>query len=289
MTLVVRYPEIDYSKVPAHWARNVAFAIDRNSASLIPAPIEPWLIKILQTVLERLPPQAEPMREDILGFIRQESQHFKQHRLFNKALMDQGYPRLAEFEQELADELEGFLKTRSLKFLLAYADGFEALGAVSGRLWFEHSDEMLAGADPNAVALWKWHMAEEFEHREVCFDIYHALYGRGFWNAIVNGYFYRVYGFVFAMGHLRGHMARTRDYMLAIDKTSMTEGQKAKLKQDVVEFKAFQKKHFLAELLKNFLPWYDPGKKPIPRGLVEYLKQFEPGGPMARQKPSPAR
>jgi len=179
MSLVVRYPEIDYSKVPAHWARNLAFATDRNAASLIPTPVEPWLIKLLQIALERLPAHAEPMRDDILGFIRQESQHFKQHRLFNEAMIKQGYPRLAEFEQQLADDLERFLRTRSLKFCLAYADGFESLGAVSGQLWFEHSDEMLEGADPNAVALWKWHMAEEFEHREVCFDIYHAFFGRG--------------------------------------------------------------------------------------------------------------
>jgi predicted metal-dependent hydrolase len=280
MSLVVRYPAIDFSNVKPHWARNIAFAQDRNATSLVPTPVEPWLIKVLQSVLDKLP---EPeLRDNVLGFIRQESQHFKQHRLFNEVLVAHGYPRLAEFERELADDLERFRKTRSLKFLLAYADGFESLGAVSGRIWFENSDEMLEGADPNAVALWKWHMAEEFEHREVCFDVYHALFSRGLWNAVVNGYFYRIYGFVFALLHLKSHMDRMREYMLDVDRRAMTPAEKEKLERDTKEYKAFQKKYFFAQLLKNFLPWYDPGKKRTPRGLAEYLRQFEPGGAYAR-------
>jgi len=282
VTFPVRYPKIDYSNVPAHWARNIAFAQDRNATSLIPTPIEPWLIRILQSAVEKLPPGDTKLKDEVAAFIGQESQHFRQHRLFNKALVAQGYPELAEFEKRLADDLARFERTRSLKFLLAYADGFESLGAVAGALWFEHSDAFLEGADPNATALWKWHMAEEFEHRSVCFDFYHALYGRGIWNAIVNGYFYRVYGFVFAMRHLNGYMKRMRDYMLDIDRQSMSEDEKAQLERDIKEYEALHKRHTLPQLLKNFLPWYNPARKKTPRGLIEYLKRFEAGGDMVR-------
>jgi predicted metal-dependent hydrolase len=282
MTLTVRYPKIDYANVRAHWARNIAFAQDRNATSLIPTPVEPWLIKLFQSAIDRLPADDPKLRQDVLDFIRQESQHYRQHNLFNKVMIAQGYPRLAEFERDLAGDLDGFLKTRSLKFLFAYADGFESLGAVSARIWFEDSDSMIEGADPSAVALWKWHMAEEFEHREVCFKAYHALFGRGLWNAIVNGYFYRVYGFVYAMRHLNKHMDRMRNYMLDVDREKMSEAEKAKLASDQKELAAFQRKYFLAQLLKNFLPWYDPGRKRTPRGLAEYLRQFESGGPYGR-------
>ncbi len=282
MTLKVRYPDIDYSKIKAHWARNLAFSHDRNASSFIPQPVEPWLIRLLQSAIEKIPADDPKLREDVLGFIRQESQHYKQHRLFNDRLIEQGYPKLRELEQELAADLERFLKDRSLKFCLAYADGFESLGAISGQVWFENSDEMLEGADPNAEALWKWHMAEEFEHREVCYDIYHALFGRGIWNGIVNGYFYRLYGFIFAMVHLRGFAAKLYNYMIEIDKETMSEADKEKFEQDEKDFKAFQKKHFFAPLLKNFLPWYDPGNKRTPRGLFEYLRQFEAGGKYAK-------
>lgn len=288
MALIVRYPKIDYSNVPAHWAPNLAFAQDRNATSLIPTPIEPWLIRVLQSAVGKLGPKDAALRDDVVAFIGQESQHFRQHRMFNKGLIAQGYPKLAEFEKALEADLAGFEKHRSLKFMLAYADGFESLGAVAGSVWFEHSDAFLEGADPNATALWKWHMAEEFEHRSVCFDFYHALYGRGLWNAIVNGYFYRIYGFVFAMRHLNGYMKQMRDYMLDVDRETMSEAQKAQLERDLKAYETLHKKHTLPQLLKNFLPWYNPARKKTPRGLVEYLRRFEAGGDMARGSAQPA-
>jgi uncharacterized protein len=281
MTLKVRYPRIDYSQTRPHWTRNIAFAQDRNAASTIPTPVEPWLIKILQSAVEKLPAEDAALREDVLGFIGQESQHFRQHRQFNKMIIAAGYPRLAEFEQQLADDLDRFFKTRSLKFLLAYADGFESLGAVAGGTWFEKSDRFLEGADPIGTALWKWHMAEEFEHRSVCFDFYHALFGRGLWNAVVNGYFYRVYGFVFALLHLGAYSKRVKAYLLEVDRAAMTPEQQASLDRDIKELESFNKRVVLPQLLKNFLPWYNPARKRIPRGLFEYLKRFEPGGDLA--------
>lgn len=280
--IVVRFPQIDYSKVPVQWARNLAYSYDRNAASLIPTPIEPYLIKVMQQALDKLPADRPEMRADLLAFIRQESQHYKQHQLFNDAVVAKGYPKLKEIEKELYDELDLFLKEKPLKFHLAYSEGFETLGAVSGRIWFEQSDEMLEGANPEAVALWKWHMAEEFEHREVCYQVFHAIYGRGLWNSIANGYFYRLKIFFFTMGHLRGYMQRMYNYMMEVDRAKMTDAEKQKLDDDIKAFKAFQKRTFFGPLLKVLLPWYDPGKKPMPRGLMDYLKQFEPGGTLAR-------
>lgn len=182
--MIVRYPRIDFSKIRAHWAPNIAFAQHQNATSIIPAPVEPWLIKVLQIAKDLLPKDDRQLQADMTAFIGQESQHFRQHRMFNKVIAAQGYPRLAEFEKGLAEDLDGFLNNRSLKFMLAYADGFESLGAVQGGIWFGRMDHLLEGADANAVALWKWHMAEEFEHREVCYQIYHALYSRGLWGKI---------------------------------------------------------------------------------------------------------
>ncbi|WP_229736325.1 metal-dependent hydrolase [Novosphingobium endophyticum] len=273
--MIVRYPRIDYSRIRAHWAPNIAFAQHQNATSIIPAPVEPWLIKVLQLAKDKLPATRADLRADMAAFIGQESQHFRQHRLFNKVIAAQGYPKLAEFEKRLADDLEGFLRTRSLKFNLAYADGFESLGAVQGGMWFERMDDLVAGADPNAVALWKWHMAEEFEHREVCFQIYHALYSRGLWGRIWNGYFYRIYGCIYAMAHLQGYMGRMFAYMIEQDRQAMDEAGTARLDRDIKALKKFQMRVFFPQLMKNFLPWYNPGRKRIPRDLFDYLRRFE--------------
>lgn len=46
--------------------------------------------------------------------------------------------------------------------------------------------------------MWRWHLAEEFEHRTVCSDVYYELSGLN----PVAAYFYRVYGYFYAIAHL---------------------------------------------------------------------------------------
>lgn len=278
MTMIVRFPKIDYSKIRAHWAPNVAFAQYQNATSIIPAPVEPWLIKVLQAALPRLPEGDASLLQDVQAFIGQESQHFRQHRMFNKVIAAQGYSKLAEYEAKLAADLDAFLKNRSLKFQLAYADGFESLGAVQGGIWFGKIEELTDSADENAVALWKWHMAEEFEHREVCFQLYHRIFARGLWRSVWNGYFYRVYGCIYAMAHLQGYMHQMFAYMIEQDRLAMTAMESEKLDRDIAALKRFQRREFLPQVLKVLLPWYNPGRKKIPAGLFSYLKKFERPG-----------
>jgi predicted metal-dependent hydrolase len=265
----------------------MAFSQDRNATAIIPSPVEPWLITLLREATPLLPPKHEWLIAEAEGFIAQESQHFRQHRTFNKLIAGAGFPKLKEMETNLTRELERFSKTRTLKWRLAYADGFESLGAVSGKIWFEDSDEMIGGLDNAAIRLWKWHMAEEYEHREVCYQFYKAIYCRGFWNRIFNGYFYRIYGVVFAMWHLRGFSARAVAYMRELEFERFTPEQKAQYYVDTKAFKSFNRRVFLKPLLANLMPGYNPAKKPIPKGLFEYLRHFEKGGDWSAGKAKP--
>ena len=281
MTMTVRLPKFDFTDFKFYWSHNMAFSQDRNATAIIPSPVEPWLIKVLRDAMPLLPAKYEWLKADAEAFIGQESQHFRQHRAFNKVLAESGFPKLAELEAELAAELEVFYRSKSLKWKLAYADGFESLGAVAGGVWFEKSDEMIGGLDNAAIRLWKWHMAEEFEHREVCFQFYKAVFCQGFWNRIINGYFYRIYGFLFAIWHLRGFASRAVNYMREVEAARMSPAEKAQLEADIKAFNTFNRKAALKPLLANFRPWYDPAKKPEPKGLFEYLRNFEKGGKWA--------
>lgn len=283
MSLTVRYPKFDFSNLPRFWAKNKAFGYGWVAASMLPTPIEPWLIRMLQSSVERLGPRDAGLKEDVKGFIGQESQHFRQHRVFNKTIQENGYPQLAEMEQQLADELAHFEKTKSLKFLLAYADGFESMGAASAQLWFGQLKDIVAEADPHAADLWGWHLAEEFEHRSVMFDFYKALYCRGPIKSIVNGYFYRIYGLLYAMIHLGGFTQRMTAYMTSVDKQDMTQEERDALTRELGQYAKMTNTIVLRKLALNLLPWYNPKNKKAPEGLKEYLARFEPGGDMARQ------
>ena len=70
------------------------------------------------------------------------------------------------------------LRQRSLAQYAAYCEGFECLGIIQTEFFFfERIPDPLAGADARLVKLWGWHLAEEFEHRTVCFDVHYALGG----------------------------------------------------------------------------------------------------------------
>jgi len=274
----VRTPKIDYSRVRVHWAPNREFAHDRNAASLTPTYVEPYLIKVMQRAKTALPLSETGLHQEIDWFIAQESQHFRQHNAFNRRVRE-AYPGIAAFEERLRDDYARFLG-RPLKFNLAYSEGFESLGPPAARLWFEHSDAFLAGADPEAVALWKWHMAEEFEHRDVCWRVFRALYARNPWQRLVNGWLYRVYGFAYAVTHLGKFTSNVRRLMIAQDRATMSEEEIARSRANLGAVITLAKREMVPQLYKVLSPFYNPARKKAPRGLEDYLARFEKGGDM---------
>jgi len=268
----VRYPKLDFANVRPHWAPHIEFAQRANGSGLIPTYVEPYLVKVMLQAKPLIDPANSRLHADVTVFCKQEAQHCKQHNAFNERLRAEGYPGLAVIEQELANDLERFRTTKSLKFNLAYSDGFEAMGALGAQLWFDCYAEFLEGADPEAVSLWKWHMAEEYEHREVAYAVYHHLYGR---RNPFDGWLYRVYGFLFAARHLMGFGDRAAAYLLAEDRKAMTPAER---EASLAREKAFRKKLAkvaIPELLKVLSPFYDPARRKAPEGLGDYLKGFE--------------
>jgi hypothetical protein len=108
-----------------------------------------------------LDPKHKKLHEDLDIFIKQEVQHCKQHIAFNNSLYAQGYEGMKAIEESYKADYDRFLKEKSLRFNLAYAEGFEAMGSASALVFFEDLGDLLDGADKDAVDLWKWHLAEE--------------------------------------------------------------------------------------------------------------------------------
>src|SRR5581483_2746007 len=133
--------------------------------------------------------------------------------LFNKLLYGP-YPGLRALEEELGRDYDRQFAEKSLAFNAAYCEGFESLGIIHAEFFFEHVDDLLEGSDERLVKLWKWHLAEEFEHRTVCYDVHHAL---------GSGYFMRIRGYLAAMKHLGRYGKRVSDHLLSVDREQMTD------------------------------------------------------------------
>ncbi|NWG52138.1 MAG: metal-dependent hydrolase [Hydrogenophilaceae bacterium] len=271
----VRYPAMDFARIRPHWAPHIEFVQRANASSTIPSHVEPYLVKVMLKAKAELDPSETALHEDLAVFIKQEAQHCKQHNAFNERLRVSGYPELARYEERLAADLARFLETKSLKFNLAYSDGFEAMGALGATMWFDVYNKYLEGADQEAVDLWRWHMAEEYEHREVAFKIYQKLYGK---NDLFNGWLYRVYGFLFAVVHLMGYGKRVGKYLLETDRERMTQQERAASLAREKEFAKTTGKRAIPELLKVLSPFYNPAKTKAPEGVGPYLTQYETEG-----------
>jgi len=275
MNMQVRFPIFDSTKFRARWAPNAEFAQFYNAFSIVPAHIEPYLIKVMMRARKQLDREHAELNKDMEIFIRQETQHCKQHVAFNNFMYEAGYGDMRKVEEEYKAEYHRFISKRSLRFNLAYCEGFEALGSASAEIWFHGDiDELIKDADPYAVQLWKWHLAEEFEHRTVCYDAFKTLYAQGFWKSIVFGYFYRVWAFLYATRHINSYTERCARVLLAIDRNGLSPEELRKSQEREKAMKKIIGRATLPRLAKVLLPWYNPRHKKMPKNMEELLKHY---------------
>lgn len=268
----VRHPGIEFGDVRPHWAANREFAQSYNAFSIVPAHIEPYLVKVMMKAKAELDPVRDAdLISDVEIFIKQEVQHCKSHVAFNKRIQAE-YPGMIEIEREYAADYARFLKEESLEFNCAYSEGFEAMGSTAGQFFFSGLlDDLLQDADPAAVDLWKWHLAEEFEHREVAYEVFRRLFGKG----LFRGYFARVRGFLAAMKHINSYTSRAAAYLLSVDRQGMSPEELQQSKAREAQYRERVKCFSLPRVFLVLMPFYNPRHKKVPLGLMEYLRRFE--------------
>jgi len=219
-------------------------------------------------------------------FIEQERRHCLFHVKFNRILKTK-YPTLIDAEKKLKDDLDGFLKNKSLKFNLAFAEGFESsFGVLNSRIWLDDLSEFRDGADPEVLALWDWHMAEEFEHREVCYKVFMALEANNPIKWVINGYFYRIYGAYFAMKHLGKHTARCMFRMLSHDWKTMTPAEVEASKGRLAAFTGKLQQLINSRKWVLASPFYNPKTKAVPDGFERAVANVAETGLYGKKKPA---
>ncbi|MGN6376537.1 MAG: metal-dependent hydrolase [Sphingomonas sp.] len=272
--LTVRYPRFDFASCLPHWAPHLEFAQYFNAVSMVPCALEPFAIKVFNHVKDRLDPVKDAaLIREVDWFVAQEAQHFRQHVRFNKCFQTDRYPKMAELDRRLREEVDAFLADKSIEFCLGYIEGFEAFGAIWCRMWFEDLDEYKQDATEAPLALFDWHYAEEFEHRESAFKLYEAIAVRGsLWRRIYYGWFYRIWITRFVMQHLTRHTHRARHHLLEMDRAEMSPEDRA---ASVAREEAMLAR--IGALLKRrvrviYSPFYNPARKRCPAGLGAVLE-----------------
>lgn len=182
MPLPIRNRRFDLSNVPRHWhggRRSVTAFFD--GLSIFFPEGERFFIRSVRHHADRV--KDEELQKDIRGFCGQEGVHGREHDRYNAMLEEQGYPA-KQMERRVTGILDLVTKITPKRFQLAATCALEHFTALMGHMILEHP-ENLDGADPTMAALWRWHAAEENEHKALAFDVYEAAGGNEAERAVV--------------------------------------------------------------------------------------------------------
>lgn len=262
----VRRPALDFTKSLPHWMKDREFCHILNASSVVIMQLEPYLNKVMlraRTVL----PADDPLQPDLKTFIQQETAHCHLHARYNRALYESGYDRLKSFEAALGADYEHFLNSKSLKFNLGYCQGFEVLGPLYAELIFEGLDDLYEGGDDQVIHLWKWHLAEEYEHRMVAHDTYHRFGG---------GWLHRLRSTYTTLRHLKKYSGAIAAHMLKVDRRTMSPEEVRQSRRAARRAQRRLALFLLPRLLPLLSPRYTPANCRSPNGLQNYLGEALP-------------
>ena len=248
--------EIDPLIVPGDPEQSFAMV----AGSLLLPHLEPYLIRSMKAAEKEVTDPA--LLEDLRGFAAQEGQHYRMHMKWNATVRRAGFPGLAAFEEELAQDYERFSRTKSLRWNLAYAEGFEAFTMSAVKLLMEPN-----GFGDNLspfMQMVEWHFVEELEHRNVAFDVYEHVSG---------GYLYRLVVGVYAQWHFTRWIRKVAKYMVKAN-----AGRKAERVPKAVlagaDFRMPKVRDVLPRFLRIYMPSYTPHEVEISPGIEALAEKY---------------
>jgi hypothetical protein len=228
------------------------------ATGLYVAYLEPFFVKSLRRVLSQI--RDEALREDAERFAAQEAQHYRRHMDFNRAVLAHGYPGLEQRVELLKRDFEGFLGSKSDRFRIGYIEGFEsfttqfALRTLASGL-YDHRRTTRPIGD-----LFKWHMFEEVEHRNVAFDVYEHLYG---------DYLYRAYMCYVSQHHMFRFISDCARLMSSADVARHGKRLRITIRQ-----KALVAISRIGMRVRTMLPGYTPHRFVVPSDIASLSGYF---------------
>jgi uncharacterized protein len=279
MEMKIRNIDIDFSNAEIYWTPETPeFAQFWNATSTFLPYLEPFLNTVVREGMGELSDEErdQQLRRDCRIFMAQEAEHYRNHEKFNKKLRESGYSELSAREAVMKADYERYQEQRSQRFRLGYAEGFETLGPILACYFLEAARELQdPSVDDPTADLWRWHLAEEYEHRHVCNYLFHRLYP---------AYWYRLYGMAFAGRHMLSYMIGTALYLLREDRRTgkIVDPWRSRLRFAGVLGRMLG--YAVPRMIKSAHPKYDPMTIPPPARSMEVLERAEQLWPRKRGK-----
>ena len=246
---------------------------------------EEFFIQTAKDAVPALPngPSADALRESIKGFIAQESTHRHIHNQYNKALADLGYTNHIEgwVRADINEERERAERHGTTQLsLLAMVAGYEHMTSVLSRSTILNIDteaDWLAQADEPHRTMWRWHAAEEVEHRSVAFDLYYTLGGtlemrRSFFVKLMRSYSWQMTKQVVSILRADKQLFKFQTLRSA---ASFLFGKYGIISSNWAEFKAYMR--------PDFHPENDDAAELALAWLAKNQNQWQPVGPAANK------
>lgn len=264
----VRKIDIDFSGARIHWTpEDPEFSAFWNATSTFLPYLEPFLSRAVMAGMKQLPADQTSLAEDCRIFVAQEGRHWRNHEKLNQFLRASGYPELAAREAVMKHDYDRFWETKGLKWCIGYAEGFETLGPIIACYFLEAARELdKSTVDDPTADLWRWHLAEEYEHRHVANYLFHSLY---------KSYWHRVWGLCYSGPHMLGYMIRTGHYMVCEDRKA---GRIKDPWRSRVRFAGMLMRLFafiVPRVIASLHPRYDPADLPPPKRCMVVLEHAE--------------
>ena len=177
LTITPRDRKFTREKLPPRWWNGgdpVATALYNALSATFPEG-EAFFVESVRLYREGAGPK---LAGEIKAFTTQEAIHSREHAAFNKAASKAGYD-LGPLEDRVRWRI-GLLKERPPIASLAATMALEHFTAILAHELLKDARH-LGNADPESAALWKWHAAEEIEHKGVAYDTW--LHATRHWPA----------------------------------------------------------------------------------------------------------
>lgn len=169
-SLVVRNVKFEIGpQVPRYWhGGRRSLTIFMNNLSIFFPEGERFFIRSVKEQVHKV--KSAKVAAEARDFYVQEAYHTREHERYNDMLREQGYP-IDRLEKRIRWILKNVGRGLPKRFHLAATCSLEHFTALMAHFLL-NDPRLLAGAHPAMAALWRWHAAEENEHKAVAFDVY---------------------------------------------------------------------------------------------------------------------